>query len=182
MPTLVFIHGAPASGKLTVARALLRLTSGRLFDNHAAIDFARTLFDFGAPGFWELVQAARLAALREAVEQGLPLVAMTFCYAEPEDRTLFAQFEDVFAQRGGRVLPVFLYCSQEEAQRRVGNADRVDRRKIASITGLADFSARWNMAPVPRANCLVLSTETDTANATASKITQHFGLAETAPT
>jgi hypothetical protein len=25
----------------------------RLFDNHAAIDVARTVFDFGAPGFWE---------------------------------------------------------------------------------------------------------------------------------
>ena len=48
---LIFIHGAPASGKLTVAKALLRIVPGRLFDNHAAIDLARTVFDFGAPGF-----------------------------------------------------------------------------------------------------------------------------------
>ena len=53
---LIFLHGEPASGKLTVARALLRLVPGRLMENHAAIDFARTLFDFGAPGFWELVE------------------------------------------------------------------------------------------------------------------------------
>jgi hypothetical protein len=51
---LIFIHGAPASRKLTVARALLRAVPGRLFDNHAPIDLARTVFDFGAPGFWSL--------------------------------------------------------------------------------------------------------------------------------
>jgi hypothetical protein len=36
---LVFLHGSPAVGKLTVAKALLRMVSGRLFDNHAAIDW-----------------------------------------------------------------------------------------------------------------------------------------------
>jgi hypothetical protein len=47
---LVFLHGAPAAVKLTIAKALLRRVPGRLFDNHAAIDLARTLFDFGFLG------------------------------------------------------------------------------------------------------------------------------------
>ena len=67
---LVFLHGAPASGKLTVAKALLRVVSGRLFDNHAAIDFARTMFDFGVPGFWDLVHEVRLSARDAAVVKG----------------------------------------------------------------------------------------------------------------
>jgi hypothetical protein len=50
MTRLVFLHGAPASGKLTVAKALLRALPGRLFDNHSAIDLARTLFDSRPPG------------------------------------------------------------------------------------------------------------------------------------
>jgi len=50
---LVFLHGAPATGELTVAKALLHIAEGRFFDNHAAIDVARTVFDFGAPGNWE---------------------------------------------------------------------------------------------------------------------------------
>lgn len=58
---LAFLHGPPAAGKLTVAKALLHLVPGRLFDNHAAIDVARTVFDFGTPGFWELVQGDRAA-------------------------------------------------------------------------------------------------------------------------
>jgi len=82
---LLFLHGAPPTGKLTVAKALLERLPGRLFDNHAAIDLARTIFDFGAPGFWELVHSVRCSAL-DAAEHGVSLVVTTFCYAAPDDR------------------------------------------------------------------------------------------------
>jgi hypothetical protein len=72
---LVFLHGSPAVGKLTVAKALLRMVSGRLFDNHAAIDLARTVFDFGAPGFWELVHSVRCSAI-ESCENTRPIRSM----------------------------------------------------------------------------------------------------------
>ena len=68
---LLFLHGAPAAGKLTVAKAVLGTVRGRLFDNHAAIDLARTVFDFGAPGFWELVHSARCAGIDAAAEHGV---------------------------------------------------------------------------------------------------------------
>ena len=51
---LLFLHGAPATGKLTVAKALLGMVPGRLFDNHAAIDLARTIFDFGCTFRWAI--------------------------------------------------------------------------------------------------------------------------------
>jgi hypothetical protein len=105
---LVFIHGAPAAGKLTTARALLSLVNGRLFDNHAAIDVARTVFDFGAPGFWELVQVVRASVLDAAAERCTPLAVMTFVYVEPDDLPIFEQFESVVQGRGGKTLPVFL--------------------------------------------------------------------------
>jgi hypothetical protein len=69
---LLFIHGAPAARKLTTARALLHRVNGRLFDNHAAIDVDRTVFDFGAPGFWELVQVIRMSVLDAAAERVPP--------------------------------------------------------------------------------------------------------------
>ena len=178
MTTLVFLHGGPASGKLTVAKALLQAIEGRLFDNHAAIDFARTAFDFGAPGFWSLVHAGRLTALDAAAENGIPLVVTTSCYSEPHDRALFEQFEAVLARHGGEVLPVFLCCSKEEAKRRVGNADRVERRKIASANGLDDFTSRWNIAPVPRVNCLVLDTESEAPAAVAGRVIRYFALGQ----
>ena len=176
MTVLIFLHGAPASGKLTVAKALLRTLPGQLFDNHTSIDFARTLFDFGAPGFWDLVHSVRLAALDSAAQHRVPLVVVTFCYSEPEDRSLFEQFEAIMVRHGGKVLPIFLSCSDEEARRRVGNIDRVDRRKLTSVEGLASFAAQWNIMPVPRTDCLCLDTEAEGPDLIARSIIRHFGL------
>lgn len=173
---LLFLHGAPAVGKLTVAKALLRLVPGRLMDNHAAIDLALTIFEFGAPGFWELVHHVRLSALDAAAEHGVPLLVTTFCYAEPEDREQFRQIEAMVQRRGGELLPVFLHCSREEVLRRVGNPDRVARRKISSGEHLIRELDRYNLTAVPRPDCLRLDTGVNSAEVTAHEIVEHFGL------
>jgi len=175
---LVFLHGAPAAGKLTVAKALLRVAPGRLFDNHAAIDLARTLFDFGAPGFWELVHSVRYAALDTAAAYGVALVVATFCYAEPDDRPQFEAFAEILRRHDGKLLPVFLHCPREEALRRVGNPDRVERGKMTSAPGLSKCLDDNNFTPVPRADCLILDTATRPAEASAQAIVAHFGLNE----
>ena len=46
---LVFIHGAPAVGKLTVARELAALTGFRLFHNHLTVDLAGSVFSASFP-------------------------------------------------------------------------------------------------------------------------------------
>jgi hypothetical protein len=173
---LLFLHGAPAAGKLTVAKAVLETVRGRLFDNHAAIDLARTVFDFGAPGFWKLVHNVRCAALDAAGEHGVSLVVTTFCYAEPDDRPQYEDFEAIMRRRGGELLPVFLHCSREEAVRRIGNPDRVERRKMTSAEALLKDLELYNLSPVPRADCLKLDTEVRSAEATAREIVSHFGL------
>src|SRR5436190_12758373 len=173
---LLFLHGAPAAGKLTVAKALLRIVPGRLMDNHAAIDLALTVFDFGAPGFWELVHDVRLSALDAAAEHGVPLLVTTFCYAEPEDREQFRQIEEIVQRHGAKLLPVFLHCSREEALRRVGNPDRVERRKITSADYLIRELDRYDLTAVPRPDCFRLDTGVNPAEMTAQKIVGHFRL------
>lgn len=72
---LVLIHGAPSTGKLTVARELALLTGSPLVDNHAAIDIARMIFGFAAPGFWDLVHDLRVTTLRGAAKANTVKVA-----------------------------------------------------------------------------------------------------------
>ena len=174
---LLFIHGAPAAGKLTTARAVLNRVNGRLFDNHAAIDVAHTVFDFGAPGFWELVQAVRMSVLDAAAERSVPLLIMTFVYVDPHDFATFEQFEAIVQRHGGQLLPVFLQCSTAEIVRRVGNADRVARKKMASEQSVSDYVARHQICAVPRAACLVLDSEANNAQVNAQCIISHFSLA-----
>ena len=173
---LLFLHGSPAVGKLTVAKALLQLVPGRLMDNHAAIDLALTIFDFGAPGFWELVHDVRRSAMNAAAEHRVPLLVTTFCYAEPEDREQFGQIEAIVQRDGGELLPVFLHCSREEALRRVGNPDRVERRKLTSGEHLIRDLDRYDLTAVPRPDCLRLDTGVNPTEVTAQEIVRHFGL------
>ena len=172
---LLFLHGAPAAGKLTVAKAVLGLVPGRLFDNHVAVDTALTVFEFGAPGFWELVHNIRCETFAAAAEHAIPLVVTTFCYAEPSDRAQFERFEDIAGRRGGELLPVFLYCSREEAARRVGNPDRIERRKMTSQQSLTRYLDDHNFT-VPRPDVLKLNTEAMLPEAIAQQIISHFGL------
>lgn len=174
---LLFIHGAPAAGKLTTARALLNRVNGRLFDNHAAIDVARTVFDLGAPGYWELVQAVGMSVLHAAAERSVPLLVMTFVYVDPHDLVTFAQFEAIVARHGGELFPVLLQCSTEEIVRRIANTGRVARKKMASEQSVRDFVTRHQICAVPRAACLVLDSAANDAEANAQCIIHHFNLA-----
>jgi hypothetical protein len=104
------------------------------------------------------------------------LVVTTFCYAEPSDRAQFEKFEDIARRRGGELLPVFLYCSREEAARRVGNPDRIERRKMTCPESLTRYLDDHDFTPVPRPDVLKLNTEAMSPAATARQIISHFGL------
>jgi tRNA uridine 5-carbamoylmethylation protein Kti12 len=176
---LIFLHGSPAVGKLTVAKALLRLLPARLMDNHANVDLARTIFDFGAPGFWELVHASRCVALDAAAKHGVPLLVTTYCYVAPLDLAHYEEFEAIVRQYSGEICPVFLHCPPEEALRRVGNPDRVERGKLTSTEGLVDYVGDRDFTSVPREECIEFDTGAMLPDAVARAIVDRFGLATT---
>ena len=129
---LVFIHGAPAVGKLTVARELSALTGFPLFHNHLTVDLVSSLFAFGTPSFVSLREQIWLAAFAEAARNDLSLI-FTF---NPE-RTVNEEFTqkaiDVVAAAGGRVVFVELTCSEDELERRMEEPSRKEFGKLASL-------------------------------------------------
>ena len=174
---LVLIHGAPAVGKLTVARALAGLTDAPLVDNHAAIDVARMVFGFAAPGFWDLVHDLRVTTLRGAARAEVPVLITTAAYSHPVDMALVQDYEQAIADYGGKISPVHLGCSKDTLMARVSAPERAARGKIASPVGLEAYLARNDFAPIPREDCLHLSTEDRPAARTAAVIAQRLGLA-----
>lgn len=129
---LVFLHGAPAVGKLAVARELAALTGFHLFHNHLTVDLVSSLFAFGTEPFVLLREEIWLAAFREAARQNVSLI-FTF---NPE-RTVRARFIqdtlDVIQAAGGRVIFVELTCSQDELERRLVNPSRSEFGKLRSL-------------------------------------------------
>src|SRR5712692_2863677 len=81
---LVFIYGPPASGKLTVATELARLTGFKLFHNHVSIQFVQSIFEFGTKTFWRLAGKYRLEMIEAAAREGIDTI-FTFVYGKGED-------------------------------------------------------------------------------------------------
>lgn len=57
---LIFIYGAPATGKLTVGRELAAQTGYKLHHNHMAVDLGLALFNYDNPEFLRLCQRINL--------------------------------------------------------------------------------------------------------------------------
>jgi hypothetical protein len=129
---LVFIHGPAASGKLTVARELSRMTGFRLFHNHLTVDAVTAVFDFGSEPFVLLREQIWLSIFREAAQRNVSLI-FTFT---PE-RTVRASFInttlDAVESVGGRVLFVRLTCPMDELERRIADASRAHFGKLRSL-------------------------------------------------
>ena len=129
---LVFIHGAPAVGKLAVARELAMLTGFRLFHNHLTVDLVGSLFTFGSEPFVLLREEIWLSAFREAARHNVSLI-FTF---NPE-RTVRQRFiqdtVDVVESAGGQVCFIELTCAQSELERRIESPSRKEFGKLCSI-------------------------------------------------
>jgi chloramphenicol 3-O-phosphotransferase len=137
---LVFLHGAPAVGKLAVARELAELTGFQLFHNHLTVDLVSSLFAFGTEPFVHLREKIWLAAFREAARQNVSLI-FTF---NPEHtvRERFVQDTlDLIEAEGGRVVFVELTCSQDELERRLVNPSRSEFGKLRSLDQYRELKA-----------------------------------------
>lgn len=134
-PTLIVIHGAPASGKLTTAKSLCSKTDARLLDNHTIIDTALSIHNFGDPGFWKLVFDTGMLLLNSAASNNVPIVVTTLCYSHPDDLYQIENFEQIYQRQNGQVFPVFLNCTYSETLHRIGNPDRILRKKLRQKKG-----------------------------------------------
>ncbi len=167
---LIFLHGPPASGKYTIARALQASYGVLNFHNHLTIDVAKSLFDFGTPEFWDLTHRLRRAALCARAEQGGGSVVFTNCYSSPHDDPTVAALEKEMQSRGAEFVPVFLECSVDELRRRVTDASRVEMRKIRTVEGLDQYMGTLNCVALDRPGTIVVATEGRTPEECAEEI------------
>lgn len=178
---LIFIWGAAASGKLTVAQALAAQTGIRLFHNHLVVDALLEKLRFGDPEFVRLREAMWMTVFDTAARAGQSLI---FTFApEPTVVAGFAdRVRDVVEAAGGAVIFVRLTVSRDEQEKRIGAESRKAFRKLTSLDLLralhADFAR--SEAEMPPAN-ITIDTEEVLPDIAAMRIVLAFGLAVPAP-
>jgi hypothetical protein len=129
---LIFLHGAPAVGKLTVARELAQLTGFRLFHNHLTVDLVSSVFPFGSEPFTLLREQIWLAAFGEAARNKVSLI-FTFNPERTVRQGFVQQAIDVVEAASGKIIFVELTCAEAELERRIEAASRKEFGKLASV-------------------------------------------------
>lgn len=163
----------PGVGKLTVARELSELLSGRLLDNHLFVDLACAVVGRGPdylPLLRELTECcyARLR-VRNPPE---PLVFTNALAAEyPEDAARLEAVRTLARDMARPFVPVLITCTPEENERRLLAESRALKGKLRDAAVLRDIRGATTPAHLPEhPNAL----ELDTSELTAAEAARHL--------
>ena len=174
---LIFLHGLPGVGKLTVARELAEVTRFKIFHNHLAVDLVESVFEFGSRPFVELREKIWLDVFSQAVAAGLSGLIFTFAY----DRTVQAGFiEDtrrIIESAGGEVFFVELRCSLEELEKRIEHPSHQSFGKLNSVERFRELKEAGAFVDpgIPRERLVVDTTDLSATDA-ADRIVRELGL------
>jgi hypothetical protein len=172
---LVFIYGPPATGKLTVAQELSKITGYKVFHNHASLDFVSTIFEFGTPKFSELVMKYRMEMLEEAAKEGISVV-FTSSFVKGYNLKTVDNLVERMRAHGGRVCFTYLYCDKEELESRVAGESRKSFGKITDPAQLKDFLRTYDMPKEPAIKgSLCIDNTGVSPSRVAEMIAEHFG-------
>jgi tRNA uridine 5-carbamoylmethylation protein Kti12 len=173
---LIFIYGPPASGKLTVAKELAKLTGFRPFHNHVSIQFVESLFEFGTKPFWRLTDKYRTEMIEEAAKEGVDTI-FTFVYGKTSDDPFVRRIMRKVNAHGGKVCFVRLQCDRDELERRVGDKSRKSLGKMTTKKLLNNVFKRFDLdSEVPFQPSLTIDTGAQSPRKAAETIAQHYGL------
>jgi predicted kinase len=174
-PTLVFLYGPPAVGKLTVARALAELTGFRVLHNHLLADDTATVLEWGTPRYWSTVRELRCALLRAAAAEGVDVV-FTYVFA-PADAPAVETLCSAYEEEGGRVVCVRLVASRDTLARRVTEESRHEFGKPSDPDTLGEILGRYHLFhEIPRRPTLTIDTDALSAHEAAERIAAELGV------
>jgi chloramphenicol 3-O-phosphotransferase len=151
-PTLLYIYGPPASGKLTVATALSELTGFPLFHNHLSVDAVSCVLPFGSKPFAEVLLRLRLDVFQTAARAGISLIfTNNSAWVGADARSRFAAFATeatrMVEAEGGQTVFVKLSAPLAVLEERVAHESRrrlgklVDIARLGELVGGLDQSA-----------------------------------------
>jgi hypothetical protein len=187
-PTLVFIVGPPAVGKMTVGYELARRTGLKLFHNHHTIDLTLRFFPYGTPPFHRLVGEFRRRIFEEVAASDLPGLIFTYVWAfdHASDAAAVEEYASHFRARDGRVVFVELEANQDERLRRNESEFRLAEKPFkrdldASRRQLLDLDAKYQLNSQgvfdARPDYLRIDNTNLSATEVAERVIARFGLA-----
>ncbi|UZK66966.1 AAA family ATPase [Sphingomonas sp. M1-B02] len=153
---LIFIHGPPASGKLTIGRILSERTGIALFHNHLVVDAVGAVFPFGSEEFIRLREKFWMDMFTAAARSGRSLI-FTFASEASVAEDFPRRTSDLVEAAGGEVTYIALTVTDAEQESRIGTAARAEFGKLRSLDLLRELrpSMKRAEAMMPRPNLVI---------------------------
>ncbi|HEX8367804.1 MAG TPA: hypothetical protein VF604_04485 [Pyrinomonadaceae bacterium] len=173
---LIFLYGAPAVGKLSIANEIARKTDFKVFHNHLSIDCIEPIFEFGSPSFGKLIDLIRFETVAEAARAGQNLI-YTFCYAKGADEKHVEKITRAVEENGGEICFVLLVADKTELENRVLEESRRKYGKAKTVEMMRYFFETYDLfSPVPERETLLIDNTNLSVEAAAQQIIEHFAL------
>lgn len=176
---LIFIYGIPASGKLTIAKELAKITRYKLFDNHLILDFLHKLilgkkspFDKKVTkDFFKLYTLSRVKIIETACKiKDINGLIITEAYTGKKQ--YFQRMIRAAEKNKCTVYMIRLECHPKELERRVCGKSRKNAGKLQDKKGLCKWieGHKKRSLNYPHKNTLVLDNTNLSARESANRI------------
>jgi predicted kinase len=128
---LVYIYGPPASGKLTIAKELSKLTSYKIFHNHLTIDLVESVIPNTNKNFWNYINNFRYEMISILLKEKINAIfTSVFDSRYPQN---FNRIVKLVEENKGKIYFVQLSPSKAALLKRVKEENRKEYGKLTSI-------------------------------------------------
>jgi len=175
---LIYIYGLPASGKLTVATELSKITGYQIFHNHITRDLVHTLYPDNLKDHYDLVDTLRTEVFKYCSDHETNII-FTIAYHGSdhlEDNLATKRYVDSLDISKDNVFFVELQASNTELLERVSNESRKQHRKLVDREIMKSILDKSNSYSVPYDNILKIDTTDINAIDSAKLIAKQFKL------
>ncbi len=141
---LLIIFAPIATGKMTVAQELAKITDFKVFHNHHTIDLVTEYFAFGTPQFKKLTKLIRSSITEEAAKANINLIE-TYVWAlnQASDREEIDHYKNIVESNGGDVYFVELEADLNERLARNKTENRLKHKKKRSAEETEKTLLEW---------------------------------------
>lgn len=173
----IFIYGAPAAGKLTVATELAKLTGFSVLHNHLINDLIQSVEEIGTPEFWAIAREYRLDLMERAAKAKRKGIILTWIYGKPNDDAALKKIVLQARKHNGKILFVHLIPEHDELFKRIKGPSRKAFQKVKTAKMLRVIMNRRDIfSDVPYKPNFVIDNTKISPRKTAKLIKEHYRL------
>ncbi len=142
---LIFIYGPPATGKLTVAKELAKLTNYNLLHNHLIFDMITSTVPWSNDKTKQLFEDIAVRMFEEATVQQVQGLIFTHVYRKPQHDEFIKRTIEVVEKNDGEVHLIQLIADVEVLKERILSEARKEHKKATKVETLEKILNKYDV-------------------------------------